>query len=52
MIAPQDMSQERDNLELKVINYILFGNEKSIWYDNFLLPLVYYNCFSVFLLLV
>nr|YP_010513298.1 RNA polymerase beta'' subunit [Centrosema coriaceum]UXL84869.1 RNA polymerase beta'' subunit [Centrosema coriaceum] len=29
-LFPQDMFQERDNLELKVINYILSGNGKSI----------------------
>nr|AIJ28281.1 RNA polymerase beta' subunit [Trifolium pratense] len=29
-LFPQDLFQERDNLELKVVNYILFGNEKSI----------------------
>nr|YP_009446161.1 RNA polymerase beta' subunit [Lupinus westianus]ATY40586.1 RNA polymerase beta' subunit [Lupinus westianus]UBK10475.1 RNA polymerase beta'' subunit [Lupinus westianus var. aridorum] len=27
---PQDLFQERDNLELKVLNYILYGNGKSI----------------------
>jgi len=25
------MLQERDNRELQAINYILYGNEKSIW---------------------
>nr|YP_010864583.1 RNA polymerase beta'' subunit [Indigofera kirilowii]WGS97731.1 RNA polymerase beta'' subunit [Indigofera kirilowii] len=30
-LFPQDLFQERDNLELKVINYILYGNGKSIW---------------------
>nr|YP_010832239.1 RNA polymerase beta'' subunit [Astragalus sieversianus]WFG51676.1 RNA polymerase beta'' subunit [Astragalus sieversianus] len=29
-LFPQDLFQERDNLELKVINYILYGNGKSI----------------------
>nr|AMC32356.1 RNA polymerase beta'' subunit [Desmodium illinoense] len=29
-LFPQDMFQERDNLKLKVINYILSGNGKSI----------------------
>nr|YP_008145956.1 RNA polymerase beta' subunit [Glycine dolichocarpa]AGO44487.1 RNA polymerase beta' subunit [Glycine dolichocarpa] len=29
-LFPQDIFQERDNLELKVINYILSGNGKSI----------------------
>nr|YP_009767489.1 RNA polymerase beta'' subunit [Daniellia ogea]QIS98107.1 RNA polymerase beta'' subunit [Daniellia ogea] len=27
---PQDLLRERDNLELQVINYILYGSEKSI----------------------
>nr|WFG51524.1 RNA polymerase beta'' subunit [Astragalus sp. Ge130588] len=29
-LFPQDLFQEKDNLELKVINYILYGNGKSI----------------------
>nr|BEG71901.1 RNA polymerase beta'' subunit [Astragalus macropelmatus] len=29
-LFPQDLFQERDNLELQVINYILYGNGKSI----------------------
>nr|YP_009657050.1 RNA polymerase beta'' subunit [Medicago intertexta]QCO73951.1 RNA polymerase beta'' subunit [Medicago intertexta] len=29
-LFPQDLFQERDNLELKVVNYILYGNGKSI----------------------
>lgn len=29
-LFPQDLFQERDNLELKVFNYILYGNGKSI----------------------
>nr|YP_010010771.1 RNA polymerase beta'' subunit [Tibetia himalaica]QOI00390.1 RNA polymerase beta'' subunit [Tibetia himalaica] len=29
-LFPQDMFQERDNMELKIINYILYGNGKSI----------------------
>nr|QVX29417.1 RNA polymerase beta'' subunit [Leptolobium dasycarpum] len=29
-LFPQDLFQERDNLELKVLNYILYGNGKSI----------------------
>nr|YP_010687915.1 RNA polymerase beta'' subunit [Pterodon emarginatus]YP_010687997.1 RNA polymerase beta'' subunit [Pterodon pubescens]WBR37349.1 RNA polymerase beta'' subunit [Pterodon emarginatus]WBR37431.1 RNA polymerase beta'' subunit [Pterodon pubescens] len=29
-LFPQDLLQERDNLELKVLNYILYGNGKSI----------------------
>nr|YP_010048836.1 RNA polymerase beta'' subunit [Aganope dinghuensis]QPK77209.1 RNA polymerase beta'' subunit [Aganope dinghuensis] len=29
-LFPQDMFQERDNLELKIINYILSGTRKSI----------------------
>nr|YP_010031041.1 RpoC2 [Sarcodum scandens]QOV01905.1 RpoC2 [Sarcodum scandens] len=29
-LFPQDLFQERDNLELKVLNYILSGNGKSI----------------------
>nr|YP_010964305.1 RNA polymerase beta'' subunit [Astragalus tumbatsica]WNM88883.1 RNA polymerase beta'' subunit [Astragalus tumbatsica] len=29
-LFPQDLFQERDNLELKVINYILYGNGKTI----------------------
>nr|YP_002456463.1 RNA polymerase beta' subunit [Trifolium subterraneum]ACF20543.1 RNA polymerase beta' subunit [Trifolium subterraneum] len=29
-LFPQDLFQERDNLELKVVNYIRYGNEKSI----------------------
>ncbi|XLT94135.1 hypothetical protein HN873_015797, partial [Arachis hypogaea] len=27
---PQDLFRERDNLELKALNYILYGNGKSI----------------------
>lgn len=29
-LFPQDLFQERDNLELRVLNYILYGNGKSI----------------------
>nr|YP_009771497.1 RNA polymerase beta'' subunit [Poecilanthe parviflora]QIT02282.1 RNA polymerase beta'' subunit [Poecilanthe parviflora]QVX30326.1 RNA polymerase beta'' subunit [Poecilanthe parviflora] len=29
-LFPQDLFQERDNLELQVLNYILYGNGKSI----------------------
>ncbi|CAI8583020.1 unnamed protein product [Vicia faba] len=29
-LFPQDLFQEKDNLELKVVNYILYGNGKSI----------------------
>jgi DNA-directed RNA polymerase subunit beta' len=29
-LFPQDLFQERDNLELKVVNYILYGNGESI----------------------
>ncbi|AES98665.1 DNA-directed RNA polymerase subunit beta [Medicago truncatula] len=29
-LFPRDLFQERDNLELKVVNYILYGNGKSI----------------------
>nr|UQU69116.1 RNA polymerase beta'' subunit [Geoffroea decorticans] len=29
-LFPQDLFQERDNLELKLLNYILYGNGKSI----------------------
>nr|UQJ76963.1 RNA polymerase beta'' subunit [Sophora sp. ND-2022] len=29
-LFPQDLLQERDNLELKVVNYILYGNGKQI----------------------
>ena len=29
-LFPHDLFQERDNLKLKVLNYILYGNEKSI----------------------
>nr|YP_010512887.1 RNA polymerase beta'' subunit [Platymiscium pubescens]UXL84376.1 RNA polymerase beta'' subunit [Platymiscium pubescens] len=29
-LFPQDLFQERDNFELKVLNYILYGNGKSI----------------------
>nr|CUR07608.1 rpoC2 [Acacia tysonii] len=29
-LFPQDLLQERDNLELKVVNYILYGNGKPI----------------------
>nr|WIL98618.1 RNA polymerase beta'' subunit [Cladrastis wilsonii] len=29
-LFPQDLFQEKDNLELKVLNYILYGNGKSI----------------------
>nr|UWV18816.1 RNA polymerase beta'' subunit [Hebestigma cubense var. cubense] len=29
-LFPQDLFQERDNLEFKVLNYILYGNGKSI----------------------
>nr|YP_009715704.1 RNA polymerase beta'' subunit [Zenia insignis]QGL08816.1 RNA polymerase beta'' subunit [Zenia insignis]QHN56569.1 RNA polymerase beta subunit [Zenia insignis]QIT02106.1 RNA polymerase beta'' subunit [Zenia insignis] len=29
-LFPQDLLQERDNLELKVFNYILYGNRKPI----------------------
>nr|YP_010223129.1 RNA polymerase beta'' subunit [Nanhaia speciosa]UCJ03241.1 RNA polymerase beta'' subunit [Nanhaia speciosa] len=29
-LFPKDLFQERDNLELKVLNYILYGNGKSI----------------------
>nr|YP_009765507.1 RNA polymerase beta'' subunit [Tipuana tipu]QIS95784.1 RNA polymerase beta'' subunit [Tipuana tipu] len=29
-LFPQDLFEERDNLELKVLNYILYGNGKSI----------------------
>lgn len=29
-LFPQDLFQERDNLELKVVNYILYGNGKYI----------------------
>nr|USG96009.1 RNA polymerase beta'' subunit [Girardinia suborbiculata subsp. grammata] len=30
-LFPQDSLQEKDNLKLKVINYILYGNGKFIW---------------------
>nr|YP_009988707.1 RNA polymerase beta'' subunit [Hippeastrum vittatum]YP_010229335.1 RNA polymerase beta'' subunit [Hippeastrum hybrid cultivar]YP_010229423.1 RNA polymerase beta'' subunit [Hippeastrum alberti]QMX77535.1 RNA polymerase beta'' subunit [Hippeastrum hybrid cultivar]QNC71087.1 RNA polymerase beta'' subunit [Hippeastrum alberti]QNM40185.1 RNA polymerase beta'' subunit [Hippeastrum vittatum] len=29
-LFPQDLLQEKDNVELKVVNYILYGNGKSI----------------------
>nr|YP_010511967.1 RNA polymerase beta'' subunit [Amburana cearensis]UXL83291.1 RNA polymerase beta'' subunit [Amburana cearensis] len=29
-LFPQDLLQERDNLELQILNYILYGNGKSI----------------------
>nr|YP_010389602.1 RNA polymerase beta'' subunit [Chesneya acaulis]UPT34346.1 RNA polymerase beta'' subunit [Chesneya acaulis] len=29
-LFPQDLFQERDNLKLKILNYLLYGNDKSI----------------------
>jgi DNA-directed RNA polymerase subunit beta' len=30
-LFPQDLLQEKDNLKLRVVNYILYGNGKPIW---------------------
>nr|YP_009348343.1 RpoC2 [Euphorbia esula]APY18466.1 RpoC2 [Euphorbia esula] len=30
-LFPQDLLQEKDNLKLRVVNYILYGNSKPIW---------------------
>nr|YP_010418777.1 RNA polymerase beta'' subunit [Dendrocnide sinuata]USG51800.1 RNA polymerase beta'' subunit [Dendrocnide sinuata] len=30
-LFPQDLLQEKENLNLKVVNYILYGNGKPIW---------------------
>nr|YP_009249024.1 RNA polymerase beta' subunit [Baxteria australis]AMW67076.1 RNA polymerase beta' subunit [Baxteria australis] len=29
-LFPQDLLQEKDNVQLRIVNYILYGNEKSI----------------------